>query len=99
MNNQKSLDEAPCAELMIMAERELAAFLGAVSELYGAEEARLSAQVWLDELESMKSPPGPASRDWRMVTVAALGRLAGRLGATKVSPIPLSNCLELAVLV
>ncbi|HEV2961825.1 MAG TPA: hypothetical protein VG649_08390 [Candidatus Angelobacter sp.] len=87
MNKQPS-HSPECAHLMIMAERELAAFLGAVTELYGAEQARLSAEIWLDELESMKSLPGPASRDWRALTVAALARLANRLTDTRVSPIP-----------
>lgn len=76
---------------MIMAERELA-FLSAVTKLYGAEEAGASAELWLCELEAMNRLPGPASRDWRAVTVSALARLASRLPDIKVSAIPSSNC-------
>jgi hypothetical protein len=88
-----------------MAERELAAFMRAVTELFGAEQARLSAEDWLDESGSKDSPPRSTTQDWRAVTVAAAARLAKRLGLllhhrtqlaapidTKVSPIPSSNC-------
>jgi hypothetical protein len=68
-----------CADLMTMAERELAAFIGAVTDLFGSEHARLSAEDWLDELALMDNFPGPTSRDWRSVTVAASARLASRL--------------------
>lgn len=64
-----------------MAERELAAFLNAVTELYGTEEAEMAAEIWLDELQGMNNLPGPAIRDWRKVTVSALSRLASRLSA------------------
>jgi hypothetical protein len=37
---------------MSMAERELSAFLSVVTELYGAEQARISAEDWIDEFES-----------------------------------------------
>jgi len=92
VNNTTPLHSGSCAELMIMAERELAAFLSAVTKLYGAEEAGMSAEVWLCELQAMNRLPGPASRDWRAVTVSALARLASRLTDIKVSAIPSSNC-------
>ena len=66
-----------------LAERELAAFLGAVKELYGPAQARLSAEDWLDESDLMDSPPRSAGRDWRAVTVAASARLANRLTTVK----------------
>jgi hypothetical protein len=62
-----------------MAERELSAFISAVAELFGQEQARLAAEDWLDESESMDSPRRPTSRDWLAVTVAASARLANRL--------------------
>ena len=92
VNNTTQLPRGSCAELMIMAERELAAFLSAVTRLYGAEESAMSAEVGLCELEAMNRLPGPASREWRAVTVSALARLASRLADTKVSAIPSSNC-------
>ena len=46
--------------------------------IVGLEQARLSAEDWLDESEQMESPQRATSRDWRAVTVAALARLATR---------------------
>ena len=40
----------PCADLMTMAERELSAFFNAVTQLFGSEQAELSAEDWLHEL-------------------------------------------------
>jgi hypothetical protein len=111
MNSDESFDNSTCAGQMHMAERELASFLGAVTELFGPEQARLSAADWLDESELMDGPPRATSRDWRAVTVAASVRLASRLTVardrralaastdTKVSPIPSSNCFTSALLV
>jgi len=50
---------------MQMAEREFWAFISAVKELHGPEQAQFSAVDWLDELESMDSKPGSTSRHWR----------------------------------
>ena len=96
---------------MHMAERELSAFVRAVTELFGAEQARLSREDWLDELELKDVLPRATSRDWRAVTVAACARLANRgtlardhrrlakSTDTKVSPILSSNCFASALLV
>ena len=65
-----------------MAERELSAFISAVKELLGPEQAQLSAVDWLDELELMDSQHGSTSRDWRAVTIAASARLANRVNAS-----------------
>ena len=67
------------ADVMAVAERELGTFIGAVTELFGSEQAVLAAEDWVDELESMDALPGPTIRDWRSVTVAASTRLARRL--------------------
>jgi hypothetical protein len=67
------------AEPIAIAERELGAFIRAVTELFGSEQARLAAADWVDELELMDALPGPASSEWRSVTVAASARLARRL--------------------
>ena len=64
---------------MHLAERELSAFLAAVTELFGPEQAKHSTEEWLDEVELMDSPRRSTSRDWRAVTVAASARLANRL--------------------
>ena len=70
------------ANLMIMAERELGAFISAVTELFGSEQARLAAEDWLDELVLMETLPGLTSRDWRLITIAASARLANRVNAS-----------------
>ena len=93
------------ADLMVIAERELGAFIGAVTELFGPEQARLAEQYWIDELELTDALPRLTGRDWRSVTVAASAQLARRLNTdadpptprvastdTKGPPIPSSNC-------
>jgi hypothetical protein len=67
------------AEQTHRAERELASFIGAVTELYGSEEAELAAEDWLDEAQSMDSPPVSTGQNWHAVTIAASARLANRL--------------------
>jgi len=64
---------------MHIAERELSAFIRAVTQLHGPEEAKLAAGDWLNESELMDSPPLSTSRNWRAVTIAASARLANRL--------------------
>jgi|HubBroStandDraft_4_1064222.scaffolds.fasta_scaffold167562_2 hypothetical protein len=102
---RKNSHSAADADLMVLAERELGAFIRAVTELFGPEQARLAAEDWVDELELMDALPGPTRRDWGSVTVAASAQLASRLNTdvdrptprvastnTKASPIPSSNC-------
>ena len=111
MDKEESFGNSTCEDQVNMAERELSAFMLAVTELFGPEQARLSAEDWLDESEQMDSPQRATSRDWRAVTVAASARLANRgtptrdhrtLAAStdpKVSPILSSNCFASALLV
>jgi hypothetical protein len=70
------------AELMTMAECELGAFISAVTELFGSEQAKLAAEDWLDEFVLMEALPGLTSRDWRSITIAASARLANRVNAS-----------------
>jgi hypothetical protein len=81
MNRKKSFSNSICKEQMQMAEREFSAFISAVKELLGPDQAQLSAVDWLDELELMDSQPGTTNRHWRAVTIAASARLANRLNA------------------
>ena len=76
MDKEESFGNSTCEDQVNMAERELSAFMLAVTELFGPEQARLSAEDWLDESEQMDSPQRATSRDWRAVTVTALARLA-----------------------
>ena len=66
-------------EELNLAERELYAFIAAVTELYGQDQVRLSAEDWLDELQLMDSPPRFKVHSCRAVTIAASARLANRI--------------------
>jgi hypothetical protein len=62
-----------------LAERELSSFIAAVNTSFGPEQAKLSAEEWLEESELMDSPPRSEDRNWRAVTIAASARLANRV--------------------
>jgi hypothetical protein len=107
MNEHESFSNSIYDEQTHLAERELSAFIIAVTERFGAEQARISTQEWLDGAEIMDSPPRAAPRDWRAVTIAASARLASRIDAAqyrqksltkpnsaRVSPIPSSSCFS-----
>jgi hypothetical protein len=83
MNEHESFSDLIYEEQPHLAERELSAFVSAVTKLYGPEQARLSARDWLDESELMDSPPLSTERNWRAVTIAASARLASRLNTTQ----------------
>jgi hypothetical protein len=63
-----------------VAERELTAFFNAVTQLFGKEQAELSAEDWLRELIEMEGLP-PSTGGWRSITVKAARRLADRVKA------------------
>jgi hypothetical protein len=104
MTQSESFSNPPCTDQIYLAERELSAFIAAVTELFGADQARMSAQDWLDESELMDVSPRSIQTDWRAITIAASARLANRLNValhcqrslglsptdTQVSPIPSS---------
>ena len=79
MTPSESFSNSLYTDQVYLAERELAAFIGSVTELFGPEHARLSAEDWLAELELLDSSPLSTWQDWRAVTVAASARLASRL--------------------
>jgi hypothetical protein len=111
MNSQEQFRNSAYEDEIHLAERELSAFINAVKELFGSEEAMLSAEDWLDESDLMDSPPRSTIREWRAVTVAASARLACRVTVapdhrtpagssdTKASPILSSNCFRFTLLV
>jgi hypothetical protein len=78
-NSQERFRNSNCSDEMDMAERELSAFIAAVTQLFGPDEAKLSAEDWLDELELMDNQPRSTRQNWRAVTIAASARLADRL--------------------
>jgi hypothetical protein len=108
MTQSESLSNSLYTDQMHLAERELSVFIAAVAELFGADQARMSAEDWLDESELMDGSARSTHRDWRAITIAASVRLANRLNialhcqrslgasttGTQVSPIPSSNCFD-----
>jgi hypothetical protein len=104
MKTEELFGNSTYTDQVHMAEAELSAFMGAVTQLFGSEQARVAAEDWLDESASMDNLARSTTRDWRAVTIAASARLAKRLNIslprrtpfaasnTKVSAIPSSNC-------
>ena len=73
----------PCPDLVTMAERELSAFFKAITQLFGSEQAKLSAEDWLREvIETDVLPASP--RDWRSITAKVLTRLASRVNTSSL---------------
>ena len=83
LNRQSKNQDPICGDLMILAERELAAFSRAVTELFGSEEAAVSAEEWLRELTAMHDLP-TSIRQLRSLTVKVAARLAKRVNASGV---------------
>ena len=78
--SEKSPDRGASIDYLVqMAERELAAFTGAVNELFGYEEARVAGDEWIEELLSVDQAMGPGISDWRRITIMTSRRLASRL--------------------
>ncbi len=69
-----------CDDLAGTAERELTAFFGAVSQLFGREQAEASAEEWLKELSALERLPA-SNRALRSISTAITTRLARRLRA------------------
>jgi hypothetical protein len=77
-NPQVDLCEG-CDKQLHTAERELMAFMAAVTELYGSRVARIAADDWILELELISSPSKLTDSDFRRNTIAASAKLANRL--------------------
>jgi hypothetical protein len=60
---------------------ELFAFTRAVTDVFGSQQAVFSERDWLDESDSMDTPPLSVVRNWRAVSVAASFRLGANEGA------------------
>jgi len=67
-----------------MSERELSAFFNAVTQLFGAEQAELAAQDWLQELIEIDGLPA-STREWRLITAKVSTRLASRVRASSLT--------------
>jgi hypothetical protein len=73
-----------CDDLMTMAERELSAFFNAITQLFGSQQAELSAEDWLQELIEVDRLPA-STREWRSFTAKVSTRLASRVTASSLS--------------
>ncbi len=71
--------DRPCADLVSSGERELAAFISAVKDLYGAEQARLAAKEWIGAIPLIDCYSTSPARTWRMVTITVMTRLLDEL--------------------
>ena len=67
------------ANLLMTAERELAAFYTAVLRRYGPEEASRAAYDWIAEMETMNWPLDGAVPNWRHVSIMAADCLSSRV--------------------
>jgi hypothetical protein len=76
-----------CTDLMTMAERELSAFFNAVTQIFGSEQAEISAEDWLRELIEIDGLP-VSTREWRLVTAKVSTRLASRVRPSSLSAQP-----------
>ena len=82
--NPSNNSNSGCADLMTTAERELSAFFKTVTQLFGSEQAELSAEDWLQEV--IESDVLAAStREWRLITAKVSTRLASRVLASSPS--------------
>jgi hypothetical protein len=84
--NGKTAKSPADGDLMVIAERELGAFIRAVTELFGPEQARLATEDWVEQVELMDELPGPTRREWGSVTVAASVQLARRVNTNVGRP-------------
>ena len=78
-----------CGDFITMAERELSAFFIAVTELFGSEQAQISAEDWLHELIEIDGLPVSA-REWRSITAKVSTRLPSGVNASS-APLSLST--------
>jgi hypothetical protein len=78
LNESEKNPHPGCAELMTMAERELAAFFNAVTQMCGSAQAEISAEDWLRELQAVDGLPD-SPREWRLITTRASTRIANRV--------------------
>ena len=67
---------------LILAEKELSAFIRAVDKLFGSEQARQSGLDWIEQLGRMDWPSGESIPDWRRATVGASARLGALLSGS-----------------
>jgi hypothetical protein len=73
-----AVPSADSPQHLASAERELSAFVTAVHQLFGPEQARYAADNWMEELEQTDWISEAQAIDWCAVTIVAAARLVGR---------------------
>ena len=84
-----------CADSTTMAEKELTVFFNAVTEMFGVDQARLSAEDWVREISKIASLPA-SPREFRTITARVASRLANRLTNFGAASIGASSLLRVA---
>jgi hypothetical protein len=84
LNRPPKISNPDCADFVKMAEQELTAFFQAITKLFGSEQAKLSADDWLQELMTVDGMPA-SIREWREFTAKVATRLAVRLNTSFAS--------------
>lgn len=79
LNEQRDVDHSICENPGTVARGEFLTFTRVVTELFGPEQAKQSAEDWLNELTKRDCMPGANTCEWRLVTVAAMARLTIRM--------------------
>jgi hypothetical protein len=90
-------EQSPHTGIAMMAGRELASFVAAVTESFGAAQAELAAEDWLDEVEGIDCRQGGPVSCWRQVTIAAASRLASRIAALRPERIAIADCPDIPI--
>ena len=75
MDSNTSFSSSIYLEQETREDQELSAFARAVADVFGLQQAHLSERDWLDESDSMDTPPLSTIRNWRAVSIAASFRL------------------------
>jgi hypothetical protein len=65
-------------------ERELKCFINSMASLVGPGASESLTEVWLNELACMECVPGSESFNWRLVSLSASARIAGRVIASQL---------------
>ncbi len=68
-----------CEELIRLGELELRAFVQSITELFGAEQARVAVEDWLESIVVLDCDSFRPDHSWRLVTVAATIRFLNRV--------------------
>lgn len=84
MNERPADGYSVCTDSAKMAERELSAFFTAITELYGPEQAELSAEEWLREISAMNTLPS-STHEWRRITLNVSTRVASRVNTSSIA--------------